>query len=454
MRTIGISVSRDHLRAVALDDASPAQPLATAVVPCREPFGAPDDHAALVAELRTALPGNGLPGAVITLPPSLTYVRPVKLPVEDLPRARAIHLAELEGNLPIEDDEILSDLLPAPAEAPDTFIAVAARRSLVEKVVQAFQAAGIRVDRVITDHTALMLLASGNAPADAVLLSSFSDIQLLRTAGNAVRSARQFPEALADAPDEIVSAVRDAASDGDSAPVPVIRVGDLPGALAAALPDALPCDLPSEIPPAYHSAYGAALGPLLPKVAGGFSLRTSAEAAAEKAREGRQKRIAAVAVGIAVVLAIGSLEFAVWAGNQKVARARALVRKEFAAAAPDVKLREATAGTQIREKLTSLLRQQKELGTDALAPAEMFARASQALPQGEIAVRELSLEDGRLRVAGEAGEAKLVEAYRAGLAAGFGPQFTVTVQGSEGSAKGSSVRFTILVEQKEARRAS
>jgi type II secretion system protein L len=454
MLTVGISVTRDHLNAVVLESGATASRVAaTASVPCREPYGGPEDHAALAAELRAALPGTSVPGAVITLPPSLTYLRPVTLPVTDFPKARVIHLAEIEGNLPIEDDEILSDLLPAAPEGPDTFLAVAARRSFVEKTVEACQAAGIRVDRVITDHTSLLLLSSGNAPADAILLSNFSDILLLRTSGSGVRTARQFLAAMADAPDEILSVIHEAAGGGSGAPVPVVPAGSLPAALENGLPEASPMKLPEGVPSSHLSAYGAALGPLLPKVAGGFSLRTSAEAAAEKQRDRRQRRIAGIAAGLAVVLAIGALEFAVWAGGKKVDRARALVKKEFAEAAPDVKT-VVQAGTQIKEKVASLRRQQKEMGTDAPAPADQLSRASQSLPQGEIAVREISVEGGRLRIAGEAGEAKLVDAYRAGLATAFGPGYTVAVQGSEGSAKGSSVRFTILVEQKEDRRAS
>jgi hypothetical protein len=119
-----------------------------------------------------------------------------------------------------------------------------------------------------------------------------------------------------------------------------------------------------------------------------------------------------------------------------------------------VKLQEATAGAQIRDKVASLRRLQKELGTDAPPVADLLSRASKALPQGDIAVRESSVEGGRVRLVGEAGAATMVESYRAGLSAAFGPGYSVAVQGSEGSAKGTSVRFTILVERKEDRRAS
>ncbi len=214
MYTIGISISRDRILAVALEGAAPAPRIAAAVsVPCTEPFGTPEDAAALSEALREALPGVPLPGAVLTLPPPLTYLRPMTLPVTDLPRARAIHLAELEGNLPIEDEEILSDLLPAPREGSGLFFAVAARRSFVESASERFGAAGIRVDRVVTDPVALLLLASeaAGAPRDGIYLSTFNDILLLRVSGGGVTAARQFPQAMADRPEEILAAVREAA---------------------------------------------------------------------------------------------------------------------------------------------------------------------------------------------------------------------------------------------------
>ena len=199
MLTLGISISRDRICAVALDGSSSAPRIAATVsVPCVEPFGGAEDAAALAGELRGTLPGVPLPGAVLTLPPPLTYLRPLTLPVTDLPRARAIHIAELEGNLPIEDEEILSDLLP-PAPAPsDLFFAVAAKRSLVETAAENFRSAGIPLDRVVTDHVALLALASpdGGPPADGIYLSTFSDILLLRVSGGGVPAARQFPSFL------------------------------------------------------------------------------------------------------------------------------------------------------------------------------------------------------------------------------------------------------------------
>jgi len=457
MHTIGISITRDRICAVALEGSTPAPRIAAVVsVPCAEPFGTAADAAALAESLREALPGVPLPGAVLTLPPPLTYLRPMTLPVTDLPRARAIHLGELEGTLPIEDEEILSDLLPAPPDGSGFFFAVAARRSFVESASERFGAAGIRVDRVVTDPVALLLLApeAAGAPRDGIYLSTFNDVLLLRVSGGGVTAARQFPQMMADRPEEILAAVREAAGEAGSAPLAVFLIGETPAPLAGALPDAERIPLPEGVSSAHLAAYGAALAPLRPDVGGGFSLRTSAEAALEKERDRRWKRTTGIAAGVAVLLALGAFGFARWTEGEKAARARALVKKEFAAVAPDVR-NVVQAGVQIRAKLDSLRRQQKELGTDAPPPADMLQLASRALPKGEIAVREISIDGGRLRIAGDAGsDARLVETYRAGLAGAFGPDYSATVQESGGSVKGTSVKFTILVEKKGDRRAS
>src|SRR5512134_1751033 len=167
MLTIGISISRNRIDALALDGTDTTYAVvARAERTCAEPFGTVEDAAAVAEQLRTALAGKAIPGAVITVPPSLTYLRPLILPVPDIGRARAIHVAELEGNLPIEDEEILSDLLPSPPGSPGRFLAIAARRSAVEKAVAVFAGAGFPLDHVITDHVSILsaVLAGKHLP--------------------------------------------------------------------------------------------------------------------------------------------------------------------------------------------------------------------------------------------------------------------------------------------------
>jgi hypothetical protein len=252
---------------------------------------------------------------------------------------------------------------------------------------------------------------------------------------------------MADSPEEFLSSVREAQEVPGGGKVPALLFGDLPeiltgrvpGASVAALPEGL--DLPS------ITAYAAALILRRPAVSAGFSLRTAAQAEAEETKDRRRLLLTAIAGGAAILLAIGALEFSVWAGGRKAAKARALVQKEFTEAAPDVR-NVVQAGTQIRERLASVRRQQKELGTDAPSPPEFLFRASQALPPGEVSLREASVEGDRLHLGGVAAEARLVETYRSALAGAFGPGYSVSVQESTGSAQGSSVRFTILVERK------
>jgi hypothetical protein len=201
-------------------------------------------------------------------------------------------------------------------------------------------------------------------------------------------------------------------------------------------------------------AYGAALAPSLPAELGGFSLRTSAEAESELDRIKRRIRIASIAVAVALLSALGSLEVARFAEAKKVSAVRAQIRKEFSEAVPGTKV-VVQETAQIRDKIQSLRRQQKELGTDSPALSALLMTISQALPaNGNIAVREVSFDAGRLRLAGEAGAAPMVETYRTALSAAFGPEMAVTVQESQGSAKAGSIRFTILIEKGSPARAS
>ena len=452
MKTLGVSISRNHLTALLREQSLlSARRTFSCTVPCREPFGGPDDVARLAEEVRKGTGENGLPPVVLSLPPSWTYLRQVELPVEDLPRAKKIHAAELEGNLPIEDEEILSDLLPSPPGAAGRFLAIAARRSAVEKSVAAFAAAGFPLDRVITDHVSILSAAlSGEDLPEGLLLSTLSDIVVLRVEGGSVRWARQFPADMASDATGLAAEWKEIRRADSSAgrPVPVTVMGGIPASLSDELSSAARfAALPEATGDGVLLAYGAALAPSLSAELGGFSLRTSAEADTERERERRWIRIASVAGAIAVLSTIASIEAARWTEAKKVAAVRAQIRKEFAEAVPGVKVG-AQETAQIREKIQSLRRQQKELGTDFPALSGLLMKVSRALPAKEnIAVREVSFDAGRMRLTGEAGGAPVVEKYRSALSSALGPETTVTVQETLGSARTGTLRFVILIEK-------
>jgi type II secretory pathway component PulL len=157
---------------------------------------------------------------------------------------------------------------------------------------------------------------------------------------------------------------------------------------------------------------------------------------------------------VALVSAVASLEVAKWAQGKKVAAVRAQIRKEFSEAVPGAKV-VVQETAQIRGKIQSLRRQQKELGADSPGLSASLMKISQALPPKEnIVMREVSFDAGKMRLSGEAGESQLVEKFRTSLAAAFGPEINVTVQESRGTAKGGAIRFTILIEKGSAGRAS
>lgn len=457
MKSLGISITRDRLFAVLREQSlASSRPEHACSVPCGEPFGGAGDFSRLAEEIRKDANGKPLPPVVLSIPPSWTYLRKVILPVSDLPRAKKLHLAELEGTLPIGDEEILSDILPsAPGEA-GRFLAIAARRSAVESTVSAVTEAGFRLDRVITDHVSLLLAAlAGKHPGEGFLLSTLNDLTILRVEGGALRWARQFPWNPESTPEEQVREIRDLlpAEDAGTVPFPVIAFGEVPAFLSGR-PGLVPWSGP--IDPAAESpiAYGAALSPFFAKETGGFSLRTSAETESERARARNRIRIAVAAAAVSLLVLAGSVQIARYAGNAKVARIRSQIRKEFIEAVPGAKVM-ARETAQIREKIRSLERQQKELGADVPEPSTVLGKVSAALPkEGTVLVREASLESGRLRLTGEAPSGKLVETFRASLAAAFGPKTTVTVQESEGSARGGTVKYTILIQKGGSERAS
>jgi len=80
---------------------------------------------------------------------------------------------------------------------------------------------------------------------------------------------------------------------------------------------------------------------------------------------------------------------------------------------------------------------------------------SAALPAKEnISLRDVSLDAGKVRLAGEAESARLVEAYRTALSGAFGAGTNVSIQESQGSERGGAVRFTLVVEERSEVRAA
>lgn len=458
MRSLGISIARQSLSAFVWEQSLFAsRVVSSASVSCAEPFGGVDDFRRLAEEIRRAAGGNSLPPAVVSIPPSWTFLRRIQLPAPDLPRAKKMHITELEGSLPIDDGDILSDLLPPPrgGEA-GRHLAVAARRSTVEKTAAAILEAGFQLDRVVTDHISLLCGAlAAKAPADGMIVSFLGDIVVLRLSGGAVLWARQFPADAGGIAPELQREIEGLLDEGpgETPPLPVAVMGDVPESLADRLAGALRIEPPGGGVNGTLSAYGAALVPFSAAETGGFSLRTSAATDAERKREKRRIVIAAAAAAVALVSAAGAIEMVSWSEGRKVARVKTQIRKEFLAAVPGVKtvVRETV---QMKERLQSLARQQKELGADVPGPYGMLEKVSATLPVREsISVREVAFDSGRLRIVGEAGSSRLVESFRGALAGAFGPEASVTVQEAGGSARGGGVRFTILIETDGGRRA-
>ncbi len=417
-------------------------------VPCTEPYGRGEDIARLAEEVRRIAGPGPLPPAVLSLPPAWTFLRRIRLPVADLPRAKKMHIAELEGNLPIDDEEILSDILPA--GEPGVFLAVAAKRSAVEKIVSSYTGAGFRLDRAITDHVSLLCaVLSSKKEFSGLVFSDQNDFVALRLYGGAVASARQFPGTIAENQEELrtgIQEILDADAHGAGSQASVV-FGNVPPPLAELLSFADPFVLPGRGENASPLAYGAALAPFFVRETGNFSLRTSADAETERAQRRSRIRIAAAAAVIAVLSLTGMILVAQWAQGNKVSRIRAQIRKEFTEAVPGVKV-VVQETAQIREKIQSLARQRKELGTDFPEPTVMLAKVSRSLPEKQnLSVREVSFDSGRLRLQGDAGSAELVETFRTSLVAAFGPEATVSVKEAEGSVRGENVRFTILIEE-------
>jgi type II secretion system protein L len=448
MKILGLSITRDRLSAVLLDKTLfRTRTERSFHVACREPYGSPGDVEALAEEIRGGNGGKAPPAAVIVLPSAWSFLRPLELPVNDLSRAKKIHVAELDGSLPIEDEEILSDILPAPHGRPGRFLAIAARRSAVEKAVAAFTEAGFAIDRVVTDHVAILAAVLAGAPSpEGLFVATLSDIVVLHVEGGAVVRARQFPAAMHEMPEDLLREWRALMRDLPAS-LPMTVIGDVPPPLRGELSGAASLAVPGD--PGDGSsllALGAALAPSFERRLGGFSLRTSFEAESALMREKARVRFAAAAAAAALLASGGALQTAKWAEARKVALVQEQIRKEVVEAAPDIK-RVVNPTAQFQERIQALSRERRELGIEAASTTDLLARVSEAFPaKEEMAVREVMIDAGRLRLSGETGSARLVETYRSSLASVLGPGAVVTVESSQGSAREGTVQFTILID--------
>lgn len=452
MRSIGIAISREELSAVVWEkNLFAARLVCACTVPCREPFGGDEDVAALAARTRGEAGSLDAP-ATLSLPAAWTFIREVELPVQDLSRAKALHLAEIEGTFPFDDEEIVSDILPAPSARPGRFLAVASRRPIVEKAASLFAGAGFRVARIVPEVVALFSAARGyDGATEGLVLSMASDVVAIRLEGGAVAAARQFPEAvLRDAAPS--PAEWDGLLDGTEEvkpPVRVIGARPLPAALAERLGPAVSLAMPSGIAPEAAAALGAALLPWEERVTGGFSLAVRAVAESISAMRRTRVLVASAFGAAALVAAVSALLLSAWAEGKKVEKIATQLRKELVEIFPGT-----PAGpqpiVQFRERIRSLKLQQKETNAGAATFVERLRKVAQALPAKEkIAVAEILYDGGKLRIAGEADSAPLVERFRSGLAAAFGPEAAVVLESSTGRAGRGGVGYTIIVETKE-----
>jgi type II secretion system protein L len=455
MKRIGISVSRSRLAAFAWEKTLLAgRPLGACDVACTEPFGSPDDIRSLAATLREGLGGAVLPPAVLSLPPELCYLRVLDLPVSDLKDARIIHATEIEGSLPVDDEEILSDLLPmSGSEKPGgRFIAFAVRRSVIDRFTDAFTEAGMRLENVVTDPVSLLCAASALQASRSFSLASFeTDVILLSVAELSLRKVRQLPAAILDTADSIRHEAPAFLDESGplffAGPVETVQAA-LPGKVGAPL---LP---PGDFDQASVVAFGASLVSFSGKITHGFTLAGGQQTVEDEARRLGRLKIAAIATLAAILSCVAALEVARWTATRQVAAVRRQLRAEFTAAVPEAKVivRETT---QIREKILAVQRQRAELGLDLPKVTPLLATISTTLPGGKsLTVKEISIDGNRIRVAGESTGGTAVESYRTALSSAFGTGFSVTVQESRGSARGENVNFTILIEKGSSDRAS
>lgn len=456
MKRLGISISRVRLAAFAWEGGTLRnRALAAFSVPCTEPYGTPDDIRALAEGLRSALRESSLPQAVLSLPPGECHVRSLLLPVSGMKEARVIHRDEIEGTLPFDGEPFVSDILPAGGSEPPAgrYIAFAARRSVVEALVERFASASISIDRVVTDPVSLLCASAalGEERDRLSILSFETDAVFLALEGGRISRIRQFPAGYLEHADPTETGRIVPESDADE-----LRIaGHAPARLSERLSGPIAhLDPPGGFPGASVVAFGAAVLPFSATDARGFTLFSPGGSVDDPARARLRRRTLAVAACVAALASLAAFETARWASSRQVASARRQLRTEFQTAVPGAKtvVREST---QIREKIASLRKQRTELGLDLPRITPLLAVISSSMPADRsLSVREISVEGSRIRIAGDSAGGRAVESYRTALSAGLGGGYSVTVQESRGCGRGDNVAFSILVEKGANDRAS
>src|SRR3972149_1792103 len=88
LRSLGISITRNVLSAVLWEHSLRSSKMeGSCEVPCTDPYGSGEDIARLAGEVRRIAGPGPLPSAVLSLPPPWPFLRPIRLPATDLPRA-------------------------------------------------------------------------------------------------------------------------------------------------------------------------------------------------------------------------------------------------------------------------------------------------------------------------------------------------------------------------------
>jgi len=416
MRITAVDVGLAAVRAVQVEiSGGQARLLKRGMAPL--PTGCWNDLASaqepLAQAIRTALANGGISAteAVVALPRRLVTMKHVRLPHATPEQVRGMVRFEAQQYIPFPLEEVVLDyqILSDETEEMTTVLIAAARRSLVEDLLAAFDRAGIEVIRLSISALALAAHAQNGGMPVALLdvergemdIAIVSAGRLLFTRATAVgdsadgveegrvlaaevaRSlsayqneyrAQPVTQLLVAAPLEQLSYVEEAL--GSFLDVPVARIN---GALMP------PAD-PEAV--AYATALGLALGARRPEM-GGIDLIPPSRKE-RKAAQRRRIHSLIAATGLIVIALVGAL----WMAREMTAQ-----RKEHIQA---VAMNRALTKTQntlkkVKEEHDQLVQIYEVLsrGLERNLPAvEVLKAISDAVPRTGIYLSQLSIERG------------------------------------------------------------